>query len=346
MSDMSNYNLDSPVNQPIIQPLIHEDLTTIQPEKPILTKEPGSGTKTTDTVAAASSTESTTTTTATTSPSEPTIDAPPASSTGSTSTTAPNEWFAFSYVGSFMAVMNQVARQSTLTEWLEGQTSRDQTQVQIQLGKDQSKAVKASADTEATQKTTEAMGSFVNAGLSGASALATMKSSARAESEADANMNKKLEPYQNEVTDLNNKKTVLAADADPEDPQVKTAMDKNAKIEEQITVKQEKMRDIRNGRDAEAAALTQKYTAITNSQFEMYKGISTGVTDLLIAGLITKKGAIDAQRQKLDTWEKAMSSYVQNSNSARSSEASNFNSIMDTINQTIKQVYQSFTIKG
>lgn len=273
-----------------------------------------------------------------------------------------NKWFNPSFLAAFSAVMDEVLKLRKDTAYREAQLSISQAQSLLEQAKSSADLTRALYNTRAQEKITEAITSFVGAGVSLAGAWDSAKSSVTARSKlaqdpeyqavegrigaATPDVGVKQATLQQKEAALWEKGGTLRVQdehLEQERLQALTARDE-ARADLNTT-----KRDLNSDLRLKQEMITQK-TAEIDRQVQMktdvMKQVVQGTNSALQASYTSQEGEIEAKKTMLDAKQQLMNRWLDNAMKARDSAQSDFAAVCDFINRITDSNYQTFTLRG
>ena len=277
-----------------------------------------------------------------------------------------NKWFNPSFLAAFSAVMDEVLKLRKDTAYREAQLSISQAQSLLEQAKSSADLTRALYDTRAQEKITEAITSFVGAGVSLVGAWDSAKSSVTARTKLAqdpdyqavegrinaANVQAKqanLTQKEADVVRIRGAADAALDDANPV-PGFQEARQARDQAQRELTAAQavtpqERNADLRLKQEM----ITQK-TAEVDRQVQMktdaMKQVVQGTNSALQASLTSQEGEIEAEKTMLDAKQQLMNRWLDNAMKARDSAQSDFAAVCDFINRITDSNYQTFTLRG
>lgn len=275
-----------------------------------------------------------------------------------------NKWFNPSFLAAFSAVMDEILKLRKDTAYREAQLSISQAQSLLEQAKSSADLTRALYNTRAQEKITEAITSFVGAGVSLMGAWDSAKSSVTARSKLAQ------DPEFQQVEGRINAANVPAKQANLDQKEA-TLWEKGGTLQVQNPgMEQERVAALaargQAQRELEAARavtpqernadlrlkqemITQK-TAEVDRQVQMktdvMKQVVQATNSALQASLTSQEGELEAQKTMLDAKQQLMNRWLDNAMKARDSAQSDFAAVCDFINRITDSNYQTFTLRG
>lgn len=275
-----------------------------------------------------------------------------------------NKWFNPSFLAAFSAVMDEVLKLRKDTAYREAQLSISQAQSLLEQAKSSADLTRALYNTRAQEKITEAITSFVGAGVSLVGSWDSAKSSVTARSKlaqdpeyqqvegriGAANVQAKQVNFTQKEAEVTRLRAGADDALDGEDPNlVKALQERDTAAQELAAAKAVTSQDRNADLRLKQEMITQK-TAEVDRQVQMktdvMKQVVQGTGSALQASLTSQEGELEAKKTMLDAKQQLMNRWLDNATKARDSAQSDFAAVCDFINRITDSNYQTFTLRG
>jgi len=247
---------------------------------------------------------------------------------------AGNPWFNVSYLAVFNSLMNELMNSQRKNRFMEAQTAIKAAKTTLLIAKENSELTKAYHDAQAAEKMTEAIASFLNAGVSGASLVAMNRNVGRGNARAE-------QEIKDQEAHIKNLEAGGGTGVGTNKAKVKKQTDPEA-----LNTAQEQLRRMKADKNSQAFQYARYYNEQTSALSQMMTQSINGASALVQAGIKTEEGHIDALKQMNEGYLQILRTYADNSAKARDEAQQSFDKTLDFLMSVTNKLMEAFSLKG
>lgn len=277
----------------------------------------------------------------------PTLPAPDGDAAGGIEQLASNPWFGTSMAAVYQTLAELAILQSK-DKQAQGFVQRQQIETEVEMIKASAALTKERAKTDALKEMAGAASMFAQAGMSGLQAADTSSSSKKAE----AAYKDELKNRQDEVTkienELNQKRNVGAGTGPQDMTEAAGTPEEITKLENDLEEAKKELARFER-REAKYGFIQEKtahFDRLSEQNFQIIKSSIEGINRVLNSVYTTESGAIEANKNKVESQLQLIRNYEDGVKKAREEDKSGFDQLMDFSRRLMDTSYRAHSLGG